>query len=41
MAGLCASRAAHGHVAESFQIVHMERVIQLDANVETACRNFT
>jgi anti-anti-sigma factor len=29
---------AQGLVAKSFDIVHMERVIALDANVESGCR---
>ena len=31
---------AQGLVAKSFSIVHLDRVVPLDADVESACRNF-
>jgi anti-anti-sigma regulatory factor len=30
---------AHGAVAKTFEIVHMSRIVALDSDVETACRN--
>ena len=31
---------AQGTVAKSFEVVHMDRITSLDADVEAACRNF-
>ena len=32
---------AQGLVAKSFGVVHLDRIVQLDADVESACRNFS
>ena len=32
---------AHGPVAQTFELVHMSRICALDADVDTACRNFS
>ena len=32
---------ARGSVAKSFEIVHMDRIVALDPDVESACRHFT
>jgi anti-anti-sigma factor len=32
---------AHGPVAKTFEIVHMSRIVALDPDVETACRNLS
>jgi anti-sigma B factor antagonist len=32
---------AQGLVAKSFSVVHLDRIVQLDADVESACRNFS
>jgi hypothetical protein len=31
---------AQGTVAKSFEVVHMDRITSLDADVDAACRNF-
>jgi anti-anti-sigma factor len=32
---------AHGAVTKTFEIVHMDRIVALDADVESACRNLS
>ena len=32
---------AQGTVAKSFDVVHMDRIMSLDADVDTACRNLS
>ena len=32
---------AHGAIARAFEIVHMSRIVVLEADVETACRNLS
>lgn len=32
---------AQGAVAKTFEIVHMDRIVALDADVESACRNLS
>ena len=32
---------AQGLVAKSFAVVHIDRIVPLDADVESACRNFS
>jgi len=32
---------AQGLVAKSFGVVHLDRIVQLDTDVESACRNFS
>ncbi len=32
---------AQGLVAKSFAVVHLDRIVQLDADVESSCRNFS
>jgi anti-sigma B factor antagonist len=32
---------AQGVVAKSFEVVHMDRIVPLDEDVESACRNFS
>jgi|SRR5580658_7177658 anti-anti-sigma factor len=32
---------AHGAVAKTFEIVHMSRIVALDADVDAACRNLS
>src|SRR5436190_17877743 len=38
--GLVRIAGAHGMVAKSFTVVHIDRVMLMDDNVESACRNF-
>lgn len=38
--GILRIAGAHGMVAKSFTIVHIDRVIMMDENVDAACRNF-
>lgn len=32
---------AHGTVAKSFEVVHMDRITSLDADIDAACRNLS
>jgi anti-sigma B factor antagonist len=39
--GVLRVAGAHGAVAKTFEIVHMGRIVALDADVESACRNLS